>query len=62
MTGTTTEGGQWQRLDARMLLVHPVREAIRFIPVLIVTVVVGSRSDNPGWGLLALAVIVALAL
>ncbi len=62
MTETTTAGGQWQRLDIRMLLVHPVREAIRFIPVLIVTVVVGSRSDNPGWGLLALAVIVALAL
>ena len=24
---------QWQRLDARMLLVHPVRELIRFLPV-----------------------------
>ncbi|MFI5777936.1 PH domain-containing protein [Nocardia sp. NPDC051570] len=62
MTETTTTGAQWQRLDPRMLLVHPVREAIRFIPVLIVTVIVGSRSDNPGWGLLALAVIVGLAL
>ena len=26
---------EWQRLDPRMLLVHPVREVIRFLPVLI---------------------------
>ncbi len=27
---------EWQRLDPRMLLVHPIREVIRFLPVLIV--------------------------
>nr|WP_084519087.1 PH domain-containing protein [Nocardia mexicana] len=45
-----------------MLLVHPVREVVRYIPVLIVSVVVGTRNDNPGWGLLALAVIVGFAV
>ncbi|MGV9677617.1 PH domain-containing protein [Nocardia sp. NPDC003482] len=61
-----TEGrvveGPWRRLDGRMLLVHPVREAVRYIPVLVVTVVVGSRSDNPLWGLVGLGVIVVLAV
>ncbi|MFF3566294.1 PH domain-containing protein [Nocardia jiangxiensis] len=52
----------WRRLDGRMLLLHPVREVVRFIPVLIVTVIAGSRSDNPMWSLAALAVIVGLAL
>ncbi|WP_227833539.1 PH domain-containing protein [Nocardia macrotermitis] len=45
-----------------MLLLHPVREVVRFIPVLIVTVIAGSRSDNPMWSLAALAVIVGLAV
>ena len=27
---------EWQRLDPRMLLVHPVREVIRFLPALVV--------------------------
>ncbi|WP_439956866.1 PH domain-containing protein [Nocardia miyunensis] len=45
-----------------MLLLHPVREVVRFIPVLIVTVIAGSRSDNPMWSLAALVVIVGLAL
>ncbi len=52
----------WQRLDKRMLLVHPVREVGRYIPVLAVSVIVGTRNDNPGWGLLALAVIVGFAV
>ncbi|WP_083905656.1 PH domain-containing protein [Nocardia transvalensis] len=45
-----------------MLLVHPVREVVRYIPVLILSVIVGTRNDNPGWGLVALAVIVGLAV
>ncbi|GAB2724975.1 PH domain-containing protein [Nocardia thraciensis] len=52
----------WQRLDKRMLLVHPVREIVRYIPLLIVSVVVGTRNDNPGWGLLALVIIVGFAV
>ena len=66
MPGDATPGvaaePPWRRLDGRMLLLHPVREVVRFIPVLIVTVIAGSRSDNPMWSLAALAVIVGLAL
>ncbi|WP_245401051.1 PH domain-containing protein [Nocardia albiluteola] len=52
----------WRRLDRRMLLLHPVREVVRYIPVLVVTLIAGSRSDNPGWGLAVLALIVGLAV
>ncbi|WP_369801808.1 PH domain-containing protein [Nocardia sp. BMG51109] len=45
-----------------MLLVHPVREVGRYIPVLIASVIIGTRSDNPGWGLIALAIIVVFAI
>lgn len=52
----------WQRLDRRMLLVHPVTELIRYIPVLIATLVAGARSDSPMWSLAVVAVIVGFAL
>ncbi|MGW4352525.1 PH domain-containing protein [Nocardia sp. NPDC004582] len=45
-----------------MLLVHPVTELIRFIPVLIATLVAGARADNPLWSLTVVGVIVAFAL
>ncbi|RJO75883.1 hypothetical protein D5S18_13375 [Nocardia panacis] len=45
-----------------MLLVHPVYEVARYIPVVIGTVVVGTRADNPLWGLIPLLVIVGLAV
>ena len=32
--------GDWFRLDPRMLLVHPVREVIRFLPALVIVAVV----------------------
>ncbi|MEC3952115.1 PH domain-containing protein [Nocardia sp. CDC153] len=52
----------WQRLDRRMLLVHPVTELIRYIPVLIASLIAGARADNPTWSLAVVAVIVAFAL
>ncbi|WP_228787533.1 PH domain-containing protein [Nocardia terpenica] len=52
----------WRRLDRRMLLIHPVKELVRYIPVLIVAVIAGTRSDNPGWSLIALVAIVGLAV
>nr|WP_306306521.1 PH domain-containing protein [Nocardia vinacea] len=52
----------WLRLDKRMLLVHPVNEVVRFIPVLIGSVILGTNTGNPVWGLIALAVIVGFAL
>nr|WP_329413189.1 PH domain-containing protein [Nocardia vinacea] len=62
-TDLTPETEQpWLRLDKRMLLVHPVNEVVRFIPVLIGSVILGTNTGNPVWGLTALAVIVGFAL
>jgi putative membrane protein len=53
----------WQRLDRRMLLVHPVKEIGRFIVPLIVFVVFGRSSSDGGlWGLAALGIPVVLGL
>ncbi|WP_067818079.1 PH domain-containing protein [Nocardia inohanensis] len=52
----------WQRLDKRMLLVHPITELIRFIPVLLATLIAGARSDNPMWSLGVVGIIVLLAV
>lgn len=53
----------WQRLDRRMLLVHPVEEILKLFPVLIGSLLLGSSSGNPYWGLgvAALLVLVGLA-
>ncbi|WP_245717230.1 PH domain-containing protein [Nocardia jejuensis] len=45
-----------------MLLVHPITELIRFIPVLLASLIAGARADNPTWSLGVVAVIVGLAL
>lgn len=52
----------WQRLDKRMLLVHPVTELVKFIPVLIGTVLLGTSSGNHLWSLVPLTLIVLFAL
>jgi putative membrane protein len=51
-------GQVWQRLSPRMLLVHPVHEVLRQIPLLIGSVALGSATGNPLWGLFGLALIV----
>jgi putative membrane protein len=59
-----TGEGQWQRLDPRMLLVHPVRELIHFLPVLLAFFVAGAATggtDAP-WKLLGVAIPVALGI
>lgn len=38
---------EWQRLDPRMLLVHPVREVLRFLPVLLGLFLAGSAGGGP---------------
>ena len=56
--------GQWQRLDRRMLLVHPIRELLRFLPVVVGLFVFGRASggtDVP-WQLLGVAFPVALGI
>ncbi|WP_232541531.1 PH domain-containing protein [Nocardia bovistercoris] len=45
-----------------MLLVHPVTEVIKFIPVLVGMLILGNSFGNHVWGLLPLALIVAFAL
>ncbi|MFI6170039.1 PH domain-containing protein [Nocardia sp. NPDC051052] len=52
----------WSRLDKRMLLVHPVTEVVKFIPVLIGSVILGTSSGNHGWSIIPLALIVGFAL
>ena len=47
---------EWQRLDPRMLLVHPIREVIRFLPVLIVIAVARTAAGGEPWQLLGVAV------
>lgn len=52
----------WARLDKRMLLVHPVTEVVKFIPVLIGSVILGTSSGNPLWSVIPLIAIVGFAL
>ncbi len=52
----------WQRLSPRMLLVHPVHEVLRQLPVLVGSVVLGSSTGNSAWPLTALGVIVGFGL
>ena len=44
----TTQTG-WQRLSPRMLLVHPVHELIRELPLLIGGLVLGQTTGNQSW-------------
>lgn len=52
----------WQRLDPRMLLVHPIREVGKFFPVLIGLVVAGGASGIGPWALLGVGVPIALGV
>ncbi|MFC5176108.1 PH domain-containing protein [Nocardioides taihuensis] len=54
----------WRRLDTRMLLVHPIREVVRFLPVLVGLFVAGRASSgaDPRWQLWGIAVPVGLGV
>lgn len=47
---------EWQRLDRRMMLVHPIREVMRFLPALVGLFLAGAVTRGVGW--LQVAVIV----
>lgn len=49
----------WQRLDPRMLLVYPVTEIMKYIPVLLGSVIVGTTSGNPLWTLIPVTLVAA---
>jgi putative membrane protein len=52
----------WQRLSPRMLLVHPVHEVLRQLPVLVGSVILGSTTGNQVYPLVALGLIVGIGL
>ncbi|TPG31556.1 PH domain-containing protein [Mycolicibacterium hodleri] len=58
----TAPRSQWRRLSSRMLLVHPVHELLRQLPLLIGSVVLGSATGNRMWSIAALAVLVAFGI
>ncbi|CAJ1509082.1 PH domain-containing protein [[Mycobacterium] burgundiense] len=59
---STANAPEWQRLSPRMLLVHPVHEVLRQLPLLIGSIVLGSATGSPVWMLLGVGSIVALGL
>ncbi|MFZ0835420.1 MAG: PH domain-containing protein, partial [Mycobacterium sp.] len=60
--GREEQESHWQRLSPRMLLVHPVHEVLRQLPVLVGSVVLGSSTGNSAWPLTALGVIMGVGL
>ena len=44
-----TSNQPWIRLNPRMLLVHPLRELIRYLPVIIIALIAGSVGGEPWW-------------
>lgn len=52
----------WHRLDPRMLLVHPIKEVGRFLPVLVGLLVAGGASGTGPWALLGVGIPVALGV
>lgn len=57
-------GAGWQRLDPRMLLIYPVKELIRFLPVLVGLFLFGTAGGGPDawWHLVGVAIPVGLGL
>lgn len=60
--GPPPPGEEWQRLSPRMLLVHPVHEVFRQIPVIVGTLVLGTATGNPVLAFAALGITVAIGL
>ena len=52
----------WRRLDPRMLLVHPIKEVGRFLPVLVGLLVAGGASGTGPWALLGVGIPVGLGV
>ena len=52
----------WNRLNPKMLAVHPVQETIRFLPGLVGVVLIGNDSRGHVWGLAVLGLAVAAGL
>ncbi|MEU9111214.1 PH domain-containing protein [Streptomyces sp. NPDC048483] len=57
----TEQETAWRRLSPRMLAVHPLHEALRFLPVVLGVFVLGHDSEKP-WGLIGLALALVIGL
>ncbi|MDE9364257.1 PH domain-containing protein [Luteipulveratus sp. YIM 133132] len=56
---------QWQRLSTRMLLVHPVKELLRFLPAVVGLLIAGTTRGNGQqwwWGLVGAVVPILLGM
>ncbi|WP_151083176.1 PH domain-containing protein [Nocardioides cynanchi] len=61
--GGSAEAADWQRLDRRMLMVHPVKELGRFLPIVIALVFFGRSGSTEGpWGLVGVGIPIVLGL
>ncbi|MEU9116001.1 hypothetical protein AB0D04_30600 [Streptomyces sp. NPDC048483] len=49
----TEQEPAWRRLSPRMLAVHPLHEALRFLPVVLGVFLFGRDGEKP-WGLIGL--------
>ncbi|MCV7315971.1 PH domain-containing protein [Mycolicibacillus parakoreensis] len=52
----------WQRLSPRMLLVHPVHELLRQLPLVVAAVLFGSASGDPLWVVVVLVGTVVIGM
>ena len=52
----------WRRLDRRMLLVHPVNELVRFLPLLVGIFLLGRSNAGDPWHYLGVTIPIALGL
>ncbi|HEY5116739.1 MAG TPA: PH domain-containing protein [Nakamurella sp.] len=60
---TAADATPWRRLAVGMLLVEPLRELGRFIPLLIVLIFAGrAGGSGPPWGLIGTAAVIALGI
>ncbi|MFI5719922.1 PH domain-containing protein [Nocardia sp. NPDC051750] len=57
-----TTANEWQRLDRRMLLVHPIQAVVKFLPAVIGGAILGVSSGNPLWALLGPVIVVPYGL
>ncbi|HEY0903946.1 MAG TPA: PH domain-containing protein [Marmoricola sp.] len=52
----------WRHLDPRMLLVHPVNELVRFLPLVIGVIVLGSGDTGAPWEYVGVVVPIAIGI
>ena len=62
MTRTVADRAGVASAEPRMLLVHPVHEVLRQLPLLIGAVVLGSATGNPMWSVAALGVTIGFGI